>query len=50
MMKYQYDEDSVKYIMEWAESAQFPKAIRLNSVEYIFDTSLYLRASVNDIK
>ena len=36
--KYQFDEESVAAIMHWAES------------EHIYDTSLYVRANINDIK
>ena len=48
--KYAYDEDSVKAIMNWAETAQLPKEVILSESEHIYDTSLYIRANINDIK
>ena len=48
--KYAYDEDSVKEIMNWAETAQLPKEVILSESEHIYDTSLYIRANINDIK
>lgn len=48
--KYQFDEASVQAIMYWAETVQLPKEIVLSESEHIFDTSLYVRANINDIK
>lgn len=48
--KYAYDEESVKAIMNWAETAQLPKKVILSESEHIYDTSLYIRANINDIK
>ena len=48
--KYAYDEDSVKEIMNWAETAQLPKEVILSESEHIYDTSLYIQANINDIK
>ena len=48
--KYAYDEDSVEEIMNWAETAQLPKEVILSESEHIYDTSLYIRANINDIK
>lgn len=48
--KYAYDEESVKAIMHWAETAQLPKEVILSESEHIYDTSLYVRANINDIK
>ena len=48
--KYAYDEESVKAIMNWAETAQLPKEVILSESEHIYDTSLYIRANINDIK
>ena len=39
--KYQFDEASVQAIMHWAETSES---------EHIYDTSLYVRANINDIK
>lgn len=48
--KYAYDEESVKAIMNWAENVQLPKEVILSESEHIYDTSLYIRANINDIK
>lgn len=48
--KYAYDEESVKAIMNWAETVQLPKEVILSESEHIYDTSLYIRANINDIK
>ncbi len=48
--KYAYDEESVKAIMNWAETAKLPKEVILSESEHIYDTSLYIRANINDIK
>lgn len=46
--KYAYDEESVKAIMNWAETAKLPKEVILSESEHIYDTSLYIRANIND--
>ena len=48
--KYAYDEESVKAIMNWAETGQLPKEVILSESEHIYDTSLYIQANINDIK
>lgn len=48
--KYAYDEESVKAIMNWAGTVQLPKEVILSESEHIYDTSLYIRANINDIK
>lgn len=48
--EYQFDEASVQAIMHWAETIQLPKEVILSESENIFDTSLYVRANINDIK
>ncbi|WP_302285760.1 DUF6965 family protein [Bacteroides clarus] len=48
--EYQFDESSVQAIMQWAESTQLPKEVTLSKAEHINDTSLYVRANINDIK
>lgn len=48
--KYAYDEESVKAIMNWAETVQLPKEVILSESENIYDTSLYIQANINDIK
>lgn len=46
--KYAYDEESVKVIIEWAQTAQLPKKVMLSEAEHIFDTSLYVNANICD--
>ena len=48
--EYQFDEDSVKAIIQWAESAQLPKEVTLSAAERISNTAMYVRANINDIK
>lgn len=48
--KYAYDEESVKAIMNWAETVQLPKEVILSESEHIYDTSLYIQANINDIR
>ena len=48
--EYQFYEVSVQAIIHWAETAQLPKEIALSESECIYDTSLYVRANINDIK
>ncbi len=48
--KYAYDEESVKEIIDWAQTAQLPKEVVLSESERIFDTSLYVNANICDIK
>ncbi len=47
--KYSYDEESVKAIIEWAQTAQLPKEVTLSESEHIIDTSIYVRANINDV-
>lgn len=49
-MAYNYDEESVKSLITWAETAQLPKEATLSEAEHITDTSIYVRANINDIK
>lgn len=49
-MAYNYEEESVKAIIEWAQTAQLPKEVTLSEAEHIFDTSLYVNANICDIK
>lgn len=48
--KYQYDEESIQAIMTWAQNIQLPKEVLLSDSEHIYDTSLYVKANINDIK
>ena len=36
--------------MDWAESSKLPKEVMLNEAEHVYDTSIYVRANINDIK
>lgn len=49
-MAYIYDEDSVKALIQWSESAQLPKEVTLSEAEHIMDAKIYVRANINDIK
>ena len=44
--KYSYDEESVKAIIEWAQTTQLPKEVMLSEAEHIFDTSMYVNANI----
>lgn len=48
--KYDYSEDAVLAIMDWAKSANLPKEVTLSEAEHIYDTSMYVNANINDIK
>lgn len=47
--KYSYDEESVKAIVHWAQTAQLPKEVTLSESEHIIDTSMYVHANICDI-
>ena len=49
-MAYNYDEESVKAIIQWSGTAQLPNEVVLSEAEHITDTSIYVRANINDIK
>lgn len=49
-MAYNYDEESVQAIIQWAETGQFPKEVTLSESEHITNTAMYVRANINDIK
>ena len=49
-MAYNYDEESVKALITWAENAQLPQEVPLSAAEHITDTRGYIRANINDIK
>ena len=48
--KYAYDEESVKAIIEWAQTTQLPKEVMLSEAEHIIDTSMYVSANICAIK
>lgn len=50
MATYQYDEESVKAIVEWAMHTDFPKSLTLTEAEHIHDVARYVQASLYDIE
>lgn len=50
MANYNYDEESVKALITWAETAQLPQEVTLSEAEHITDAKIYVRANINDIK
>lgn len=48
--EYDYSENAVQAIMDWAESTKLPKEVMLSEAEHVYDTSIYVRANINDIK
>lgn len=49
MANYHYDEESVKAIIKWAETAELPQEVILSEAEHIIDTKAYVRANIYDI-
>lgn len=49
-MDYNYDEESVNALMEWAAKVQLPKELQLSESEKIVDAKQYVLANVSDIK
>ena len=50
MKEYSYEEESVKALCDWAVHATFPKEVKLNEAEVIFDVPRFVQANLNDIK
>ena len=50
MANYNYDEESVKAIIKWAETAQLPKEVILSEAERITDPKIYVQTNIHDIK
>ena len=48
--KYDYSEDAVLALMDWAKSAKLPKEVTLSEAEHIYDTAIFVNANINDIK
>ncbi len=46
----EYDEQTVRALMEWVTHADLPKEVRLNEAEYIYDVKRYVEANLYDIK
>lgn len=36
--------------MDWAQSAKLPKELTLSESEHIYNTEMYVRTNINDIK
>lgn len=49
-LEYNHDEESVKALITWAETAQLPQEVTLSEAEHITDAKIYVRANINDIK
>ena len=43
-MEYKFDEQSVKELMEWAQTAQLPQELELSKAERIFDVKLCIES------
>lgn len=50
MANYNYDEERVKSIIKWAETAQLPKEVILSEAERITDPKIYVQTNIYDIK
>lgn len=48
--EFDYSEDAVLAIMDWAKSAKLPKEVTLSEAEHIYDTAIFVNANINDIK
>ena len=49
-MEYNYDEESVNALINWAETAQLAQEVTLSEAEHIMDAKIYVRTNINDIK
>jgi hypothetical protein len=49
-MEYNYDEESVNALINWAETAQLTQEVTLSEAEHIMDAKIYVRTNINDIK
>ncbi|ADV44338.1 DUF6965 family protein [Bacteroides helcogenes] len=49
MAEYKYDEGSIKLLMDWAKSMNFPQQVKLNEAENIIDVKRYVQANLSDI-
>ena len=48
--QFDYSENAVSAIIEWAKSANLPKEVMLSDAKHIYDTAMYVSANINDIK
>ena len=46
-MEYKFDEQSVKELMEWAQTAQLPQELELSKAERIFDVKLCIESDLS---
>lgn len=49
-MNFNLDEESVRALVDWAQTTKFPKTLKLGISEDIFDLPRCVQASINDIK
>lgn len=49
-MEYKFDEQSVKELMEWAQTAQLPQELELSKAERIFDVKLCIESDLSCIR
>ena len=49
MADYKYDEESVKTLIEWAKTTDFPQQLKMSVAENIFDVKRYVQANLSDI-
>ena len=48
--KNEYDEQTVRDIIEWATHADLPEEVRLTESEYIWNVKRYVEANIYDIR
>ena len=46
----EYDEQTVRALIEWATHADLPQEVRLSEAEYIWDVKRYVEANLYDIR
>lgn len=49
-MEYNFDEQSVKDIITWAQSTQVPQSVKLTDYENIYDVPKFIVANIYDIQ
>ena len=49
MAEYNYDEESVNALIEWAKTASLPEQLQLNEAEKVIDVPRYVQANLSDI-
>ena len=48
--KFDYSEQAVQALIEWAQSAKMPKEITLSKSEQIIDSGKFVKANIYDIQ